>query len=145
MITKENLKLFYYLHKSIKNTENELIPSKYIDGGWLYLEDIRKDFYILYNTFEEDKEYSMLERLNSIANDMYTYDTSLLTPEDFKYFTNTYDTWSMKINDDWIMENIYTWENNTIWILMTSEFYKKCDYCKIEFKNIDDIIDYMFL
>jgi len=145
MLTKENLKLFYNLHKSIKNTENELIPSKYIEGWWFWLEDIWKEFYELYNAFEEEKEYSMLERLNSIADDMYTYDTSLLTPEDIKHFSHSYGTWSMKINDDWSVENEYTWENKTIWILMTNEFYEKCHYCKVEFKNIDEIIDFLFL
>lgn len=122
-MTKKQLKLFYNLYQSINKVEHDLIPSKYIEWGFLQFKEIWDSFYDLYNLFDKE-ENTLLERLNETVDNMYIYEFSKLKEEDYKKFVKKY------------------WDNESV--VINKEFRDKCEYCKKSFNNVDEIIDFIF-
>ena len=143
MITKDQLKSFYYLDRAISDTEDNIYNPKYIDWWFIMFDDIRDKFWEAYYLFDDDREYPILDRLVSMMDDWYHHDTDLLTEEDRKRFTKKYTQGWMVINKDWV--ETYKEAEEYEWIMMDAEFYKACAYTKIEFNSVDEAIDYIFI
>lgn len=141
MITKEQLKGFYNLRKAIRETQDELVPNKYLEGWFLWFEDIWSASSDLYKQFDPD-EYSIIEWLDHIVEDwLEEYDMSLLKEKDKKKFMKSYKSGTMSMWDD-LFETDNLQEDQ--WIFLTKEFKNQCKYCLVKFENIDEVIDYMY-
>ena len=139
-MNKKDLTLLYSLYNEIGRIERSVIKPEFIDNWFVIFEDLREKFWDLYRTYDSD-EFSILERLLSIIdNGMSLYDTELLKEEDKKKFNVKYRNWNMGFSDDWI-EVEPEWDSE--WIFITQEFREKCWYCEIEFKNVEEVIDYV--
>lgn len=130
---KEILKKIYLLKKQIEKLENNLIPKEYNDWNKLYFEDLRDAFDCLYEEFDDNTEYSILERVECLMDDKWLYDTRLLKKEDRKKYTVTFENWSFN--------NTEGEESKSI--ILSPEFKKNCSYCFINLYNLDEVLDYV--
>jgi hypothetical protein len=127
---KEIITRLFYLNDSIRETSNS-VNRNYIEGGWIWFEELRIPMSKIKRMFDH-KEYWILEWIESISEDMFFYDTGLLTKEDRKKYSSPY-----KMNIDWKETE---WEH----ILLDNNYRTNCSYTKVEFKRKDEIINYCF-
>ena len=142
-LTKELLKRFFELYKELWTTERKVYNEDLIDWWFVVFWEVRDKFWKIYEMFDGDTEYPILERLITITDDMCVYNTDLLSNEDLERFKCSFSTWNISVNEDWV---IYDKDTTDIHysIMMNAQFYKECAYCRIDFKTTDEAIDYIF-
>jgi len=134
---------FIELNNEVTNTERNMEFPKYEEWSWfIYLSELRKAINHLYSLIfnDDDKEYPIIEFIESIIEDwMEFYDISLV-PENIK---NKYKTiikkWDMIIHNDWKVEIEDTNTVEESYILSTW-LLKEYPGGYVRFKNIDEIL-----
>lgn len=130
MNKKEKLKKYYSIYKEINDIQENLIPTKYLD--WiLSLDDLWNKFWDLYKmdfNWEEDDE--LLFMIYDIEDRwMKTFDTTLLKEEDL-------NTLKHKVTSQWKEEECIRYNINDV---------EKFSYAVVYFKDINEIIDYLWI
>lgn len=141
-MNKELLKLFYLLKEEIREVQDNIVPKKYLECWFIYLEELNNRFYNLYEHFDDAKEYTALECLQDLMEKKWTWDTSKLTEEHRKKYEATYTKWNYTFEDG----KFNLLSEDTIeekCIMMTADFYKECKYCFIPLETLDECLDYM--
>jgi hypothetical protein len=67
-MNKTTLKKFYLLSEAIREAEDSIMPTKYIQNGFVWFEDLRDEFHELYKEFDNN-EYTSLEALKMLVED----------------------------------------------------------------------------
>ena len=89
----ELLKL-YNLHQEIKRVERTIFNDEFIENWFVWFEKLRNCFWELYEEFEKQDEYTLVERLEDIVDEwLQLFEFSLLTDEDRKKQTRKYIQW----------------------------------------------------
>lgn len=137
---KTTLKKFYLLSEAIREAEDSIMPTKYIQNGFVWFEDLHDKLHELYKEFDNNEDTS-LEALKMLLEDGWHWDMELLTAEHLKKHSTKFPRWTM-IFVKWELSTDETaWEEEGI--LMSKEFEKECKYCFIPLNGLDEALDFM--
>ncbi len=139
-MNKTTLKKFYLLSEAIQEAEDSIMPTKYIQNGFVWFEDLRDELHELYKEFDNN-EYTSLEVLKTLMDDEWYWDTELLTAEHLKKYSTKFTRWTLSFVEWELRTNETEWEDDGI--LMSKEFQEECKYCFIPLNGVDEALDFM--
>ncbi len=139
-MNKTTLKKFYLLSEAIREVEESIMPTKYIQNGFVWFEDLWDELHELYKEFDNN-EHTSLEALQMLVEDGWHWDFDLLTEEHLKKYSTKFTRWTVNFAEWELITNETDGEYEGI--LMSKEFKEECKYCFVPFNDVDEALDFM--
>lgn len=145
-MNQEDLLLKYFnVTLEIEKIEQSMYNPNFIEwNSFIYLEELREKVRELYESIfpDDSKEYPIIDFINTIVEDDYTYfDTRLLSEEQIKKHSTKIKRGIITLNKEWM--STYSWEQEEEDALfLTKELKDENPHCKLHFKNIQEAIKY---
>lgn len=147
-MNKKDLLLNYYnVIQEISKIEKNMYNPQFIEWNhFIYLEELRNNISKLYFSIfpEENKEYPIIEFIERIIDEDFTYfDTRLLSKEQMKKHSTKVTRGTISMTNNWmeLWQNSKETKEEEV-LFLTKELKDENPHCILTFKDVSEVIDF---